>query len=139
LPFLPEILKIKQQDLSDLDPPMQPPAENREPWLNPMNRKWRLILILLLTAWWVPALVADAKINQFKDDQGTVHITNLKPEEEAKPAPPAGPGPIQLHIPGAKSPEASAPPPPPQGPIMEPPDEQEAPEPPEPPEPPEAQ
>jgi hypothetical protein len=93
-----------------------------------MKWKWRVSLILLTMAWWSLSPAA-AKIEHFKDTQGTLHITNVGPENQAKPgtapaakvAPaPGSPGPglpapgLPLHLPPATPPQiprsAAAPP-----------------------------
>jgi len=41
-------------------------------------------LFLLTLAWWSLSPAAAAKIKHFKDTQGTLHITNLEAEDQAK-------------------------------------------------------
>jgi hypothetical protein len=50
-----------------------------------MKWKWRVPLILLTLAWWSLSPAAAAKIGHFKDTEGTLHITNVGPEDQAKP------------------------------------------------------
>jgi hypothetical protein len=49
-----------------------------------MKWKWRVPLILLTLAWWSLSPAAAAKIEHFKDTQGTLHITNVGPEDQVK-------------------------------------------------------
>lgn len=93
-----------------------------------MKWKWRVLVILLtLAGWsWSPAA---AKIKHFKDTEGTLHITNLEAEDQAKsgaapaakvtPAPGVPPPGVPLlgvlpHLPPATPPQiprsAAAPP-----------------------------
>ena len=62
-----------------------------------MKWRWRVPLFLLTLAWWSLSPAAEAKIEHFKDPQGTLHITNVGPEDQAKPgtapAPKASPAP----------------------------------------------
>jgi hypothetical protein len=62
-----------------------------------MKRIWSVVLILLALAWGAMTPAAAEKIEHFKDNQGTLHITNVKPEEQAKPgATPSGPAPLKV-------------------------------------------
>jgi len=84
-----------------------------------MKWRWRVSLFLLTLAWWSFSSAAAAKIEHFKDTQGTLHITNVGPENQAKPgAAPAAkvapaPG-LPLHLPPSTPPQiprsAAAPP-----------------------------
>ncbi len=49
-----------------------------------MKWRWRVPLFLLTLAWWSLSPAAAAKIEHFKDTQGTLHITNVGPENQAK-------------------------------------------------------
>ncbi len=49
-----------------------------------MNLKWRVAILLLTLAWWGLSPAAAAKIERFQDAQGTLHISNVKPEEPGK-------------------------------------------------------
>ena len=86
----------------------------------PVNLRWRLAVALLGLALINPPEVA-AKINHFKDDQGTLHISNDREAEAGK-----GNG-TKLNMPGRRrggSPQAIAPmtPPPPPEPEAPPPE-----------------
>jgi hypothetical protein len=98
-----------------------------------MNLKWCVAILVLILAWWSLSAAAIAKIERFKDDEGTLHISNTKPEEPAnqeaaappaptpvKPrVPPAPPQPVPSPMPGPRPnvrPGGSPPPPP--GPHM---------------------
>jgi len=89
-----------------------------------MKWRWRVPLFLLTLAWWSLSPAAAAKIEHFKDPQGTLHITNVGPEDQAKsgaaPAAKVSPAPgvpapgVPLHLPPATPPQiprsAAAPP-----------------------------
>ena len=64
-----------------------------------MNRIWSVLLMLLVLTWGSPTPAA-AKVEHFKDNQGTLHITNEKAEDQApKPeAAPSVPGPLQRRM-----------------------------------------
>lgn len=47
-----------------------------------MSRKWRIALLLIMVAWWTMSPAAAAKIEHFKDTAGTLHITNVGPEDQ---------------------------------------------------------
>lgn len=57
----------------------------------PLNWKWRLVVALVGVALWCHPGVA-AKIEHFKDTEGTLHITNAGDPEAAKPGAAAAPG-----------------------------------------------
>ncbi len=111
----------------------------------PVSWKRRLVAALLGLALLSPAGAA-AKIERFKDPEGTLHISNageepVKPGGVTAPATPAAPGPAPQPLPHPGSPPATlpapapppVPPPPPQGQAIQPPDEaQEVPPAPEP-------
>jgi hypothetical protein len=107
-----------------------------------MNRKWRVVWMLLIMTWWGATPALAEKVKHFKDDKGTLHITNVKPDEPGKTpeAPGAAGEPLKVRLPesSSSSPGGAFPPPAPE-PAAEVPEEvAEAPEPP-PEEPPEAQ
>jgi hypothetical protein len=55
----------------------------------PLKRLGAIVWMLLALTWGTPSGALAAKVEHFQDKQGTVHITNVKPEEEAAPAAPA--------------------------------------------------
>jgi hypothetical protein len=55
----------------------------------PLKRLGAVVLILLALTWGTPRGAGAAKVEHFKDGQGMVHITNVKPEDQAAPAAPA--------------------------------------------------
>lgn len=57
----------------------------------PVNLKWRLAVVLLGVGLWVHPGEA-SKIQQFKDDQGTVHINNAREAASDKAEPEGKPG-----------------------------------------------
>lgn len=73
-----------------------------------MRLSWPAFLVLACTLAWWGLGSAMAKIEQFKDEEGKLHITNVEPEAQTKPG---GPSPA---FPGAKlkqpPPAAQAPP-----------------------------
>jgi hypothetical protein len=72
-----------------------------------MNHMGSIVLILLALTWGTPRGAVAAKVEHFKDGQGTVHITNVKPEGQAVPeAAPAAPAPVKF---GEQSAEAAGP------------------------------
>jgi len=100
-----------------------------------MKWRWRVPLFLLTLAWWSLSPAAAAKIKHFKDTQGTLHITNLEAEGQAKPGtapaakvsqPPGLPPDLQPpQIPrSAAAPPAEEPPEIPQKPEVQPDNEQ---------------
>jgi len=92
-----------------------------------VNRKWRFVLVLLTLTWWGAAPAAADKVKHFKDDQGTLHITNIKPEDQGKPGAESTPeGPLKLQVPGPQpaggafpSAETAEAPPPEESPEMQ--------------------
>lgn len=58
-----------------------------------MTGIWGVFLMLVTLICWSPPPAAAAKVEQFKDDQGKLHITNVAPEEPApaKGSPAAAP------------------------------------------------
>jgi hypothetical protein len=83
-----------------------------------MKWKWRVPLILLTLAWWSLSPAAASKIKHFKDTQGTLHITNLESEDQAKP----GTAPAAKVAPAPGLPAPGVPPPlPPVQPLQAPP------------------
>jgi hypothetical protein len=81
---------------------MPPPANDRVRG-RPLKRLGAVVLILLPLTWGTPRGAGAAKLEHFKDGQGTVHITNVKPEGQAAPAAPA---PVKF---GEQSAEAAGP------------------------------
>jgi hypothetical protein len=79
----------------------------------PLKRLGAVVLMLLVLTWETPLAAVAAKVEHFKDSQGTVHITNVKPEEQAAPGAPA---PVKLGGAPAEAagPEAAPEPEPPQ-------------------------
>lgn len=76
-----------------------------------MQRQWRVVLILITLTWWSLTPAAAEKVGHFKDDQGTLHITNVEPEDQAKPpAPPPTGVPIRPLGPQTRVPPAPMPP-----------------------------
>jgi len=97
-----------------------------------MNRLGAVVLMLLTLTWGTPSGAAAAKVEHFKDNQGTVHITNVQPDDQAAPgAAPGAPAPAQS---GAAPPAAGLTPPPPpiagpdEAPVLGPPPTETSPE-----------
>ena len=77
----------------------------------PLNWKWRLVVALVGVALWCHPGVA-AKIEHFKDTEGTLHITNAGEPEAAKPGAAAAPGATAVPAPSPQTSPSGSPPPP---------------------------
>jgi hypothetical protein len=89
-----------------------------------MSRKWLITLLLTAAVWWVLSIAAAAKIEHFQDPQGTLHITNVEPEDQAKSeSKPASASSVSQGGRQAQPPQAPAPAPSPPPSIAGPPDE----------------